>query len=423
MSFRFAAVISHPIQHYAPVFRELAKTPGMSVKVFYCCDWGVKPTYDPGFGREFAWDVPLLEGYEHEFVPIRRPPRHHGFWEIDNPSIGRRLESFAPHAMWLHGYGQRSCWRALRWARGRSAVIHYGDSELIRPRALVRRALKRLIVTQFFRRCDAFITVGDNNERYYEHYGVPRSRMFRGACPIDVGRFRETVRRAGPSAREDIRRRLGIPDDAVVAVWSAKMIDLKRPGDLVEALARLPGAPLHALFLGDGPLRPSLEDRVRQQSLENRVHFAGFVNQAQIALMLAAGDLLAITSDRDAHPLAVAESLTVGHPIVASDRIGCIGPSDSARPGVNTLVYPVGDTQALAAALERLARDSELRARMSRASWDLAPSQDVGATVQAVLRAIRALWGRFASQWQDVPADFAAAAADQAAEALQAAVV
>lgn len=408
MSLRFAAVISHPIQHYAPIFRELAKTPGITVKVFYCCDWGVKPTFDAGFGREFAWDVPLLDGYDYEFVPIRRPPRHHGFWEIDNPAMAARLEEFSPHAMWLHGYGQRSCWRALGWARGRTAVIHFGDSELVRPRSMPRRVLKNLIVRHFFRRCDAFITIGDNNERYYEHYGVPRNKMFRGACPIDVNRFRESVRQAGTNARKEIRQRFGIPDEAVAAVWSAKMIGLKRPGDLVEAIAQLRDMPVHAIFLGDGPLRQELENRVRRDSLERRVHFAGFVNQRDIAVMLSAGDLLAITSDRDAHPLAVAESLTVGHPIVASDRIGCIGPTDSARPGVNALVYPVGDTAALARALARIASDQGLRGRMSRASWELAMSQDVSVTVRAVLQAVRSLRERFADRWEEASASLPA---------------
>ena len=74
MSFRFAVVISHPIQHFAPIFRDLARLPGMDVKVFYCCDWGVEPTLDPGFGQVFAWDVPLLDGYTYEFMPIVRKP-------------------------------------------------------------------------------------------------------------------------------------------------------------------------------------------------------------------------------------------------------------------------------------------------------------------------------------------------------------
>jgi len=191
------------------------------------------------------------------------------------------------------------------------------------------------------------------------------------------------------------------------------MIGLKRPGDLVEAIARLRDTPVHAIFLGDGPLRQELENRVRRDSLERRVHFAGFVNPHDIAIMLSAGDLLAITSDRDAHPLAVAESLTVGHPIVASDRIGCIGPTDSARPGVNAIVYTVGDTAALARALARIASDQELRGRMSRASWELAMSQDVSVAVRAVLEAVRSLRGRFADGWGESPASLPASDTEQ----------
>ena len=64
--FRFAAVISHPIQHYSPVFRALARVPGVAVKVFYFCDHGVRESFDQGFGQAFKWDVPLLDGYAYE---------------------------------------------------------------------------------------------------------------------------------------------------------------------------------------------------------------------------------------------------------------------------------------------------------------------------------------------------------------------
>ena len=75
MSTRFAAVVSHPIQHFAPMFRNLAQVPGFDVKVFYCCDWGVHEYHDPGFGKTIEWDVPLLDGYTYEFLPIARRPR------------------------------------------------------------------------------------------------------------------------------------------------------------------------------------------------------------------------------------------------------------------------------------------------------------------------------------------------------------
>ena len=153
MNCRFAAVISHPIQHFAPVFRELAQVSGMDVKVFYASDWGARPTYDPDFQCEFSWDVPLLSGYDYEFLPRRSRAAHQGFFEIDSPHLSVRLDAFSPHAVWIHGYGFRVSWRALHWTGRRAAALFFGDSELHAPRSLLRRAVKSVVVREFFRRC------------------------------------------------------------------------------------------------------------------------------------------------------------------------------------------------------------------------------------------------------------------------------
>src|SRR5262249_48881182 len=155
-------------------------------------------------------------------------------------------------AAWVHGYGHRLSWRALRWARSRCAVLYFGDSELLHHHAWPVRLAKEAVVRWFFHRCDAFLTIGDNHEAYYAPYGVPRGKMVRGACPVDVGRFRATLNAPDRPTRDEVRRRYGLPEEAVVALFLAKMIPIKRPGDLVEALARLlrEGVPVHALFVG-----------------------------------------------------------------------------------------------------------------------------------------------------------------------------
>lgn len=403
MTFRFAAVISHPIQHYAPIFRELARVPGMQVRALFFAAQGAEPTFDPAFGRTFAWDVPLLEGYEHQFLGEQV---WLGVWGSRGKlPIVTGLEAFRPHALWIHGYGNHSCRSALRWASGRAATLMFGDSELLRPRAWWRRAAKQVVLRRWFARCDAFLTIGDNNEAYYARYGVPAEKMFRGACPIDVGRFQDAVAAADRPSRAEMRTRYGLPQDAVVVVFSGKLIPLKRPGDLVLAMAELGrrGIPACALFVGDGPLRPELEQQVQSLGLQDRVRFTGFVNQREIPLVLECADLLAVTSDRDAHPLAVTESMAVGHPVVVSDRVGCVGPTDSARPGVNATVYPVGQIDALADALQTLIQDGALRGRMGRASLELVQQQDVPVTVAAVLRALQSLRAKYARQWADVP--------------------
>jgi glycosyltransferase involved in cell wall biosynthesis len=405
MSFRFGAVISHPTQHHAPMFRELARTPGMRVKVFYCTDWGVQPVRDPGFGQTFAWDVPLLDGYEYEFLPRSGRPKGMGFFDINNPSVSARLAEFAPHALWVHGYGQRTCWRALRWAKRRAAVIYFGDSELLHRRPWPVRAVKHLVLRWFFRRCQAFITIGDNNETYYRHYGVPADRMFRGAYPVDVGRIRARLAEPGRPERAEVRQRYGIPADAFVVLFLAKMIPIKRPGDVVEAVAllRQTHPAVHALLVGDGELRPALEQRARELGAADAVHFPGFVNQRDLPLLLDAADILAMPSEKDPHPLAVTEALVAGNAVVASDRVGCVGPSDTVRPGVNGLVYPCGDVEALAAALRRLADDEPLRRRMGDASRLLADTQDLGVPVRAVLEAVEALRPEWREAWHEVP--------------------
>ncbi len=70
---RIAAFLSHPIQHFSPLWRELAKREEVQLRVFYFSRHGVAKTFDPGFGREFKWDVDLLAGYESEFLPRQWP--------------------------------------------------------------------------------------------------------------------------------------------------------------------------------------------------------------------------------------------------------------------------------------------------------------------------------------------------------------
>ena len=135
------------------------------------------------------------------------------------------------------------------------------------------RLVKQLVVRRHFRRCDAFITVGDNNEAYYKHYGVTAAKMFRGAYPVDVSRFRTALALPDRPSRGQVRQRFGLPADGLVVISSGKLQPIKRPHDLVEAVAilRRQGVPLYALFVGDGPLRPSLEQRIRDLELdENR---------------------------------------------------------------------------------------------------------------------------------------------------------
>jgi glycosyltransferase involved in cell wall biosynthesis len=391
MRIRIAIVISHPIQHFTPMFRDLAKESKIDLRVFYCCDWGSEHYSDPGFGRQIAWDIPLLEGYEHEFLPIRRRPRNLSFMEVDNPSVGRRLAEYGPDVVWIHGYSHRTSWRTLRWAEKRARKLYFGDSELLHKRSLGAKAMKRVVLPWFFSRIDAFITIGDNNEKYYRFYGVPSYKMYRGAFPVDITRFRSAVKGLTADDRKGIRKRYGLRAESMVVLFVGKFISIKRPFDLIDAvsLLRSKGLNVEALFVGDGPLRADIIRRISERGVEDNVKMTGFVNQSDMPRTLFAGDVIAMCSEVDPHPLAVTESMAVGNVVVASDKVGCVGPTDSARPGINAMVYPCGRADDLAERLTRLVDDVGLRSRMGTASIELASTQDTSVTVSAVSRAIR----------------------------------
>ena len=80
--------------------------------------------------------------------------------------------------------------------------------------------------------------------------------------------------------------------------------------------------------------------------------------------------------------------MSVGNAVIASDRVGCVGPTDAARPGENVLVYPCADVDSLAKQIERLATDPEMQQKFRTRSIELAATQDTLVMVKAVLSAM-----------------------------------
>ena len=72
---KLAVVSTHPIQYHAGWFRALAACPDLGVHVYYCQQATPRDQARAGFGVEFDWDVPLLEGYSYSFLKnVGDPP-------------------------------------------------------------------------------------------------------------------------------------------------------------------------------------------------------------------------------------------------------------------------------------------------------------------------------------------------------------
>jgi glycosyltransferase involved in cell wall biosynthesis len=136
------------------------------------------------------------------------------------------------------------------------------------------------------------------------------------------------------------------------------------------------GVPVWSLLVGEGAQRSELEAYCRNQRVANSV-LTGFVNQSSIPKYYAAADAIVVSSSQDPHPLAVSEAATFGLPAIVSDRVGCVGTNDTARPGINSIVYPCGDQQKLSEAIEQLYRNASRYREMSAAAIEIAKTQDV----------------------------------------------
>ena len=387
---RVALFATHPIQYHAPWYQALAASPGFDLKVFF----GMLPDaaqQGVGFGVDFRWDIPLLEGYSWETLPNRA--RHPGlgtFAGCDTPGVGRTLMEWRPDAAILTGWHSKmlvqAWWACLR--QGLPRIVR-GESNAMARRAPWKGALHKCWLRGF----DEFLAIGKANRAFYLKAGVADARIH--ACPYFVDN-----RRFGDAAdglrgrRAEFRRDWSIPDSATCFLYCGKMIAKKRPLDLLAALqaACAAGAAAHVLVVGAGELLDAARALVERNRLP--VTFAGFLNQTEIVRAYVAADCLVLPSDTgETWGLVVNEAMACGLPAIVSNQVGC-GP-DLVTDGETGAVFPMGDVVALSRSLIAFAgRLAELAAMGARARKRVAAHYSVERAVAGTLEAIDAVVAR-----------------------------
>lgn len=378
---RLAYLVSHPIQYQAPLLRAIAGEPDIDLTVFFCSDWSLSAHRDEGFGREIAWDVPLIDGYRHEFLPRRADPGAPGPWRPLNYGLLPRLRRGRFDALWVHGFARLYNLIAMARAHAAGLVVLNRDEAWAHsaPRGPAKAAVKRLFFAALKRVCDGFLVIGSANRAYYASLGVDDRTMFTVPYAVDNASFRSRAEQAG-ATRNALRRELGIAPDRPVVLFASKFTDRKRPDDLLEAFARIAGRPETRapclVFVGDGERRAVLEARTAALGLGESVRFAGFRNQSELPRFYDLCDVFVLPSFNEPWGLVVNEAMNADCAIVASDQVGAA--HDLVRDGENGLLFPAGDVEALSDRLARILADPErcramgLRSGKIIAGWGFA---------------------------------------------------
>ena len=207
-------------------------------------------------------------------------------------------------------------------------------------------------------RASAVIAVSSAVAAILEGDGVPRERIAVVPDGTDVHREIRPVSRAALEV-------LGVPPRAPVVVQVAQLVGHKDPVNFVRAIGvareRVPG--LHALLVGEGPLRQEVEATNRQLRLDDCVHLTGYRQDADA--LIAAADIVVLSSREEGMGSVLLDALLAGRPIAAT-RAG--GIPDVVQHGVSGLLAPVQDPRALGAHIATLLEDTELSARLAAAA-------------------------------------------------------
>ncbi|MFN2571897.1 MAG: glycosyltransferase family 4 protein [Gemmatimonadales bacterium] len=180
-------------------------------------------------------------------------------------------------------------------------------------------------------------------------------------------------------------------------LFIGRLVELKGLAYLIEAAARLHGhVPVRVVVIGIGPERERLEALARERKVD--VDFRNKVPDSALHEAFVTSDLLVLPSIIDARGdteglgVALLDAMSYGIPTIAS-RVG--GIPDIIEDGVSGVLVPPADPQALADAIERLARDPALAKRLAEAgrerlrthfSWDV-----ITAKWDAVYRSVSAV--------------------------------
>ena len=160
-----------------------------------------------------------------------------------------------------------------------------------------------------------------------------------------------------------VKAGLGFDPNDLVVGHIAKFDVQKAQDDLAAAipfvLEQCPRAKF--LFVGDGALRPQIEDQVTRLGVDRQVVFTGY--RDDVARLLKAIDVVALPSRWEGLSLVLLEAMACRKPIVASCVMGNI---DVVVDGVTGFLVPSGAPQALAGKIVRLLQDARLRADLGR---------------------------------------------------------
>ncbi|CAN5784979.1 hypothetical protein BH18ACT15_BH18ACT15_14470 [soil metagenome] len=325
-----------------------------------------------GVGRHVATVVEALDGREGLALDIAAPgdlrapmpkrwvpvpiPRGPGFGHRAAVARLRSLLEEGGYGL-VHGHGLRAGLDAVAAARLARVPSLITLHNLVRPeisgraRAVVYAPMEPVVMRLSTR------TLAVSEQMADHLLGVAS----RSAAKIEVLHVGVGEPPVVTRTRDEVRAELGLADESLI-VTAVRLVPQKNLPVMLRAVAGLSSSAVLAV-VGEGRLRASLEDLAQELGIAERVRWLGW--RADAADLIAAADVLCLSSTWEAVPLAAQEAVLLGVPVVSTD-VG--GLRELVRDGETGRLVPSDDPGALATALDNLLFDRDRAARLASAA-------------------------------------------------------
>jgi D-inositol-3-phosphate glycosyltransferase len=224
--------------------------------------------------------------------------------------------------------------------------------------------------------CDQIVVPTQKEKEYLRrYYDIPYDKIRIIPCGVDFDRFK-------PQDKVSARRQLGFHADDRIVLYVGRYTPIKGLDRLFTAFRNLTHLPHLQLVMvgGDGehsPMFRQLQSKAKALHIENRMMFAGRVDQETLPVYYSAADVLVVTSHYESFGLVALEALACGTPVVTT-QVGAM--EKIVKDDVTGYVATDSDPQYLAGRIEAILQKqnglspSKIRASVSQFTWSRSAS-------------------------------------------------
>ena len=230
---------------------------------------------------------------------------------------------------------------------------------------------------------DFFFYIGNQNKIFYQYFKIKDNQLFYAPYAVDNERFMSATN-LSDAERLALKQELKIPEQSRIVLFTGKFYSVKRPLDLLEAIKSLNQPDLYLVMVGDGILRPEMEEFIKTHNLTN-VCITGFVNQTQIPAYYALADVLVLCSETETWGLSVNEAMCASLPIIVSNTVGCA--DDLVQNGVNGFIFEMGNVAQLSNAIKKVTEDKKFKLGAGKKSSEIIQNFTYQKVVDNILKA------------------------------------